>query len=348
MAISITATDLLEARAMYQSGEFNRPKLSESETGALSEGIHNAPFLLPGYNVGDIRHSSAQVEKIPYYERLAAGAATTRGNSAIEDGTTALATVTKQGFREEIKFSVLRSMNNDIPMAVHIATMMEQKARNLRSRIDTAAVASLLAARTQYAAPAQYVDPQFAWDAVNFQHELAIANQDDLFRHIEIMCNMNDMGSNYRMLSNPYVKNALNYINNQGGGNSTNLAYSTAGNNNVAYTKGIANAAGEKHVSYVYREGAFGLTFWVNKLHAMGANNGFQNWSTMTDDKFGFPIELYTEKSKEDTSGAGVTGGELDLTTSIVMYAETSFVAAPDPTGAAVGSDIFKVVQLTT
>jgi hypothetical protein len=233
-------------------------------------------------------------------------------------------------------------------MAVHIATMMEQKARNLRQRIDTAVVASLLAARTQYAGGTEkYVDAQFPWDAANFQHELALANEDDMFRHIEIMCNLNDMGSEYRMLGNAYVKKAMNYINNQGGANSTNLAYSTAGNQNFDYTNAITNAVGEKYNAYVYREGAFGLSFWVNKLHAMGADNGYQNWSVMNDAQFNFPIELYTEKSKEDTSGAGVTGGELDLTTSIVMYAETSFVSAPDPT-LGNGSDIFKVTQLTS
>jgi hypothetical protein len=212
--------------------------------------------------------------------------------------------------------------------------------------VDAWIVAQLDAARTQTAA-AKYIDTQFAWDATNFQHELALANKDDFWAHIQGLTRLNDLGTNYRQLSDGYMARDLMHTQAQGSANNTNIAHTTSGLVNHNYTNAIIpdplTPNFQRHVSYVYRPGAFGTQFWTNGLHKKGAMSGAQEWATMRDPIHGYDMELYIESGKEDTVSAGVTGGELDLTKSIVLFSDVSFLAAPNPT--TTGSDIFKVVQ---
>ena len=348
--MALTNTLLQDARVAFElvrRGEFQHAIQKDTTNyGILKAGIKNSPLLIPGYDINREKMASSHTVQLPYYDREANGAATVRGNTAALGGTTQLQAVTTSGFREEIKISDLENYENDINRMQHLGMMMMQKVRNLKDRIETYLATQIEAARSQEATNLYTYPAEFAWDGVtDFEYSVDLANQDNYWRHVRAMSMRNMLGMNYGMVGSPEVDFNLSYIANQGQGNSTNIPYSVAGLSEFEWSNAITNAAGERSNAYLYRPGAFGVQFWVNKLHANGRSNGYQQWGTMNDPDLGFNIEVYTEKGKTDTSGT-ITGGQLDYTEDIVLFAEVSFVG--QPADANNKTDIYKIVQLTT
>jgi hypothetical protein len=342
--MALTNTLLLEARVAMEKvrrGEFNRPTQKDNTNyGIIREGIYNAPFLIPGYDINMEKKASSHTVKIPYMDRIANGAATVRGEAATLEGTSNLYTVPLQGYREEFAISDLEHYENDIEREAHLTFLLMSKFRNLKDRIEADLSTTLDSYKSQ---ASNYADVQFAFDGVNFQHELALANQNDMYRHIRAMGSRNMIGDRLRQIGNPEMFFSTDFIANQGAANQNNTQYSVGGMDNFEWSNKIANIAGNRHTSYVYREGAFGLQFWTNQLHRNGRNNGYQQWTTLQDPEFGFNVECYIETGRADNSGT-ITGAQLDYVEKMVMFVETTFIAAP---GAASGvSDIYKVAQL--
>ena len=341
-------TLLQEARValdLVNRGEFMHAIQKDTTNyGILKAGVENSPLLVPGYDINREKMATSQTVKIPYYDRIANGSATARGNTATLEGVSQLQTVTTSGFREEVKLSDLQNYENDINRMEHFAFLMMSKTRNLKDRIETYLQTQLDAARSQETTNLYTFPAEFAWVA-NDEYTVDLANQDNYWRHVRAMAMRNMIGSTYNVVASPELDFNLSYIANQGQGNSTNIAYSVAGLNDFQWSNAITNAAGERSNAYVYRPGAFGVQFWTNKLHANGRSNGYQNWGLMQDPDFGFNIEVYTESGQEDTSGT-ISGGQLDYTESIVMYAEVSFVG--QPADALSKTDIYKIAQLTS
>ena len=329
----------LQADLAMISKELNRPILKEQTYGILSSGIAGAP-LCSDLNLNNQKAATSQDVKVPYYSRIAQGAATVRGFNPAFEGTMAYQTIALNGLREEIKISDLMHYENEVDRSTQIQIAIAQKIRNLRERLEASLAVSLEAARTQVSTFT--TNGELVWDGVGFQMDSALAFKDDMYSNLKEMSMENDLGQSLKFVGSAGSMRQFEYLSAQGDSNNTNRSYNKDILNDIVYSSALVAGAGNKYTGYTFRDGAFGVYFWNNKLHTNGREAGGQYWGTMRDELFGYDIELYIERGRADNSGV-VTGAEMDYNESLVMYVDFGFLAAPNN-----NTDIYKIVQSAT
>jgi hypothetical protein len=185
-----------------------------------------------------------------------------------------------------------------------------------------------------------------SFDATNDIMAIATANVDDFYNLVTADMQMNNYNPMFNDIHNTmWTAKQRRYVN-QGGGNSTNLAFQFAGfdfhasNLIVPATIG-SNAYSSVH--YVVPDGGVALLDWNDPLNRAGAAIGDKEWSTYQSILMpGLTLDLFKLKACADTSADG--GGTQDLTENWEL--SLNYALAKQPT--ATGTPIFKYGTLET
>jgi hypothetical protein len=295
---------LVNAQAVLAS-KYNEAELRRKERPVLTLATKNVPYCLPDHEA--LRVAEARTVEVKYLKTKAAGSDTakvalhtgTKGDSGtlnLSWGTYVEKFYTSRKQAQNNVISFERMMQHEIEMAIH----------NLKDRAETAALAALVAARCQIAAPA--TSGAGTWNGTNFALEVDASDA----AYFAQLAKQFMYGRYYRgeldVIADLIQNGKFERVMNQGAGNQTNTSFQFGGLNIAPTTETITSAYSNGQ-AIVMPAGSFAGLVWNDPENRKGKDAG-QNavglLGTMSD-PFGsgitFDVSHYVVRRDESSAG---------------------------------------------
>lgn len=321
------ATTLLEARAAISAantGVMGRNELRMPSFGAFRAHVDNAPLLVPGLDITDLRKFTDQPTKIPVRVRGAQGTGTTRKCAGTGTGTTALKPIAFQGIEEEWAVSYLEMAKNGLSYQDAFNFQLMERLRSAYTRLETISAAHLETLKSTVNRGTKYKT------TVAGAKQIPYRKINRFYGGINAEMQANDFNGLVDVVASPNLAEAWNYIQGQGGNNAQNLGFQLS-DYNPYFSRFIADGSGVEATAYAFVPGTIGVLPWINQLARDGKDTGTDIWTTFTDPIYGITWELKIKKGCADSSpanGGSVAGGEADYVESFVLFGEFAFTEA--------------------
>ena len=153
-------------------------------------------------------------------------------------------------------------------------------------------------------------------------------DNEQYFNELSQIMLQNDFGGlMYNVVASPRVSALVKFLNAQGGGNSTNLAFQF-GDTNFAYTRSMTVPTGYRDTTYAMPEGSLGYTPWVDIDSQMGnvAGDGHE-WFKQYLPILGHEVGVLYSSTCADKSGT-LTGLDATLHESWQFSFDYDFINA--------------------
>jgi hypothetical protein len=325
--MAFDATTLLEARAAItaaNNGTMGRNELRMPSFGAFRAHVDNAPLLIPGLDIQDLRRYTDQPTRIPVRVKGAPGTGTTRKCAGTGTGTTALKPLSFIGIEEEFALSDLEMRKNELNYQDAFNFLLMERLRSAYTRLEIISAAHLETIKSTVNAGTKYKTTVAGAKRVPYR------KINRFYGGLNAEMQRNDFNGLVDVVASPNLAEAWNYIMMQGGNNAQNLGFQVS-DYNPYFSRFVADGAGVEATAYAFVPGAIGVMPWINQLHREGKDIGTDVWTTFTDPIYGITWELKMKKGCADSSpanGGSVAGGEADYVESFVLFSEFAFTEA--------------------
>lgn len=319
------AASVLEEAKLILTQRFSAPeKRIKPPANVLAAFMKNTDLAIP--NVGQLRTAAARAEKGYFFNRSKRANTSARAHDhtgSVGDSTEVAFTWATYG--DKFKTSLKRSENNIFNDAQIMANEIENAFKNIYESADAAALAYLGTNKTEV----NVATKNGVFDATNFVFEIATANIARFIQHAKSMMRQNYHTGVGELILDPVLfLNAEHYLQ-QGGANSTNLAYQIAGVN-LWEAITLEDADYPLGSGYIIPEGTIGVVDWTPQKNRMGwgdyeSYNG--GYGTIIDPRTGMTMALHGYSQRADTASAG--GEVQDVTTEWEITVDLSFNNSP-------------------
>ncbi|MBG8556165.1 hypothetical protein [Hymenobacter guriensis] len=326
--MAFDATTLLEARAAIENAQtagVTRNELRMPNFGAFKAHVDNAPLLIPGLDITDLRKYTGQPTKIPVLVKGAAGSGTTRKCAGQGTGTTAMKSLSFNTIVEEFAVSYLASATNQMDYQKQFNFQLAERLRSGYTRLETLSAAHLETIKATINNGTRYSTTVAGAKRVPF------ADYNRLFGRLTTEMMGNDFSGLADIVASPNLADAWSYVLRQGAANGENLGFQVD-DFRPYFSRFVNDGTGVDSTAYLFTPGTIGVFPWTNQLHRDGKDIGTDVWTTFTDPVMGITWELKVKRGCADSS-ATVAGGEADYVESFVLSAEFAFTEAYSSNG---------------
>ena len=324
--MAYAATELQEARAFYDdvaSGRFQTNELRRPIINTTRAFMDSTPFSVLGgkETLEKIKKSGDQTTKVPILTKLTAdnGTARTCATSGAE-GDTALTTLSYTTYVEKFKISTLMLQNNDISYQTTLRHLMNEKMRILMQRLETNLAAYLESSHaTTSGAETQATIGTFTGDI----GIVALADKNEYFSRLTTAMMQNNFAGPYQHVHSMGLSNRIMLQQNEGSGNSNNLAPQQQGFTHYGANL-VPTTGSTEGTSFVFVPGTVGLLSYNNVLHRNNTQHGDDIWTTIANPFMpGLTFDLKSTTACTDNSGTSTHRGA-DLVTYFELVLEFS------------------------
>lgn len=285
--------------------KYNEAELRRKLRPAVQLALQNSDYSIPDAN--QQKKAEQRPVEVHYKLKKAAGSSTTKaarhtGNKGDSDKLT----LSWNRWTETFSFSRKLLMNKVFGAQEIFNHEIEQAIQNLQDRAETAAVAYLLANRTQLAAGSISANGTGTWNDTNYALEVAAENRNYFVQMAKTFM----WGRHYRgsldMITDLKLYPEIERVRNQGAGNSVNTAFQFDGAMIVPTTDDLSGAYAQGQ-ALVMPQGIFAGLNWNDPLNRnnFGRPDDYVGMLTTMRDPFGlnanYDVSVYTDRA--DTSG---------------------------------------------
>ncbi len=298
---------LATAQAMI-GRKYNEAELRRKVRPAVALAVRNQDYATP--NHVQLKTADNRPVDVMYLTRIAAGAATAKvAKHTGNKGDSNKVTLSWSRFVETFRISRKQADNNVVGWQQMLNNQIEQAVLNILDRMETAAMAYLVANRLQIAAPGTF--GAGTWDATNFTLDVSAGNKARFVQFAKSFLQGRYHRGDYDMIADLTEYRELEYQAAQGASNSVNTSALFTGVNIVPTTDTIL-AAKTGGSAIIMPAGQFAGLVWNEKLNRRGLDAGENNvgvFGTMAD-PFGsgvnLDISVYQDRADESASGGNV------------------------------------------
>jgi hypothetical protein len=287
---AIQATVLNDAIVMAsESHEFKAFEGRLPQWQTLENAKDGIAGLMPKTTIEAVIKSERHPAKIPVLNKYGATVITVRSCTITPDiPVSAFAPIVFNtvGFTASISKSV--NIDNYTSAVDELAWQFRMGWKAIFNNLEAQAVAYLEANKSAVNASAIYT---ITADAMR----VPLAEKQDFYKNVPAILFRNDHFGRINDAANTEAMTLVDFIQNQGRGNSTNLQYqATPANFNFHRSNQVTNGAGVDETHYLYPIDTFGVLNWVDPDSRAGARiNEGRLMTTMTDPIFGFNWGVY-------------------------------------------------------
>jgi hypothetical protein len=328
--MAYAATVLDEYRLQYEKSNLDAHDNRFSEYGAFATFVKDTPMLIPGWaELVAGRASAARTTSIPVLTRQTLSTAATRScTPTYNQGTSAY--VTPSWTTVETGFMMVPAEHQGNHISYQAAFNHNAKAveKAFLLDADTDAVAYLVANLTY--ADAAKTNP---FTQTAYYMQVPLAYHDDFFNELKGIMFANDISTDtmINIIGTYRVLSLVRYYQNQGVGNSANLAFQFNGFS-FAYTNRATIGTANLGTAYAMPEGSLAYLQWVDIDAQMGNKSGDgKEWYVQELPIFGQKVGVLFQSSCADKSGL-LTGLEASLMENYTFSFDRAFTSSYDAT----------------
>lgn len=326
---NFTASALTAAQTKY-SKQFNSAELRRKQNPALMLGLGNSGALIT--DIQELKKKDTMPVKA--YLKKKRAAAATNAKSATHLGTKSDSAEIQLAFItivEPFTVHLKQAQGNIFAYADMLQHELEQSAANIHDRAGTLALAFLQSNRTQLAGIA--TGGAGAWSNANGALEIALADKDNFFQNLTSFMRLRNYRGRYDVIADSRQYRKAQYIQNQGGGNQTNLAWQV-GDCDIVETTEAIDANYTNGSALAMMKGTFGALTWNDPQNVKGKgdyDSTLGGYGTVLDPLGSGEVldfHAYTERADGSAAGGGVQDekleGEVSLTLAWVLQPITT------------------------
>lgn len=331
-------TVLQNARAFIKSESNKKFELRPEMTRILDVFMKNREFTIPALSA--IREADTQVTEALYLKKKEFTISTSGKVCAPtgEQSGSAKLPVTWLSKSFEVKTSFKQHAGNEVSMATAFANDLFNAEVSLffgATGLDATLLAVLETNKSGV-----NVGGSGSFDAVQDIMHIDPSDEDDFYNLATADMMLNNYNPTFLDVHDTMWTAKQRRFVNQGGGNSTNLAFQFAGFEFFAsnlITPGVIGANTYSAIHYIIPTGGVAILDWNDKLNRMGDNVGDKTWSTFESLLVpGLTYDVIRTDDCADTTADG--GGKQDKVTVWQFTLNYATLVQPTPTG----SPIFK------
>ncbi|MDB5288537.1 MAG: hypothetical protein JWR05_3486 [Mucilaginibacter sp.] len=297
------------------SAKFQAPELRAQMPTVLAMALKNQDYSIP--NAAKLRTSPLRPVDVNFFKNIAPGTGTAK--AALHTGTIADSNVVNLSYVQVVEtFSLPAKLSdNSIYEQQDIFNnQYEQAIRNIRTRLDIAALAYLYAHRCQLSAAVMNGRTASfgpgSWDGVNFALPIDNSKQKVFMQQAKLFMAANNYTGPYDMVADLQTSGNFEFEKNQGSSNANNFSFQF-GDADIYTTQQLIDAAFGAGATLMMPRGTFAGLNWNEALNRRGYGSMVPSTLGMVGtqlDPMGSGLELdvswYTGRA--DTS-ANATGG---------------------------------------
>jgi len=327
MAYALTVLD--EYRLAYEKSNLDAHDNRFSNYGAFATFVADTPKLIPSYKeFVDGRASAARTASIPVLTRITRSTAATRScTPTYNQGTSTYVTPSWTTVETGFMMVPAEHRGNHISYQAAFDHQMKGVEKAFLLDADTDAVAYLVAHLTYADAANQNPFTQTA-----YYMQVPLAFHDTFFDELDAIMLANDINTPMvNLVGSPRVKALVRYYQNQGPGNTANLAFQYAGFS-FAYSNRTTIGTALLGTAYAMPEGSLAYLQWVDIDAQMGNKSGDgKEWFVQELPIFGQPVGVLFQSSCADKSTL-LDGLEATLMENYTFSFDRAFTSSYDAT----------------
>ena len=316
---------LLKAQAKIDAS-MQAPEFRYKMTPAFEVAKQNSNFLIPNYEALKTSDSRAVETYIINRSSRSAGSARAYDHSGVNGDTTAVS-LTWATYTDKFKLSLKQGDRNIFDNAELLAKQYMNAFINIHNAIGTAAQDYLSTNKNQV----ELTSPKGAtWNDTNNAYVISAADSNRFAQRVKSIMRQDNYNTNtFDVIADPTQYADLEYIANQGTGNSTNWGFQYNGLN-IAESTEITVPDNFTGAAFVMPAGTFGVLPWIPKKNREGwgdMESYVGGYGTIVDPISGLTMAVhgYAERADNDTTGSEVQDVNYEFEVSI----DLAFLSAP-------------------
>lgn len=332
------------------SAKFSAPELRAQMPTVLAMSLQNQDYSIP--NAAELRKSPLRPVDVNFFKNIAPGTATAK--TALHTGgigDSSAVNLSYVSVVETFSLPAKLSDNSIYEKQELFNNQYEQCVRNIRTRLDNAALAYAYAHRNQLstavinARTASYGSAN--WDGVNFALPIDAAKQRLFMQQAKLFMNANFYTGPYDMIADLQTIGNFEFEKNQGSSNSNNFSFQF-GDTTIYSTQQIIDAAYTSGATLIMPKGTFAGLNWNEALNRRGYGSMVPSTLGMVGTQedpmgSGLVMDVSWRTERADTS-ANTTGGSPQDFVDQWEFTGTVGFATP-PLSLAGDSAVFEVAQ---
>lgn len=333
--MAYSATELLEARAFFEdvaAGKVQQNELRRPIANTVKAFTDSTPFAVTGgeSTLESLKKASEQTAKLPVQTKMTTDSGTARScATSTTDSDSALITLSWSTYTEQFYMSELLHANNDINFQAALRHKMAEKMRILMQRLEANLISYL---ESSYASTSGAQTAATIGTYTGNIGIVSLANKNEYFSRLHTAMMQNDFYGPYSHVHSMGLVNRIMLQQNEGSGNSNNLAPQQSGFTHYAANL-MPTTGSTEGTSFVFVPGTVGLLNFNNVLHRSNRVSGQDTWTTVANPFFpSLPFDLKIKEACTDNSGTNANRGA-DLTTKFELVLEFSRFKAYTSTG---------------
>ncbi len=319
--MAYSATELLEARVFFENvaaGRIQTNELRRPVIGATKAMLASTPFAVTGgaATIENIKKSDEQSVKLPVQTKMTTDGGTARScATSTADSDSALITLSWSTLTEGFYMSELLHANNDINFQAALRHKLSEKMNIIMQRYEVIAAAYFEANSSAVNLSTQ------GSTALSAITNIAVANKNEYFSRLYTGMLQNNFSGPYYHVHSMGLMNQIMLQQNEGSGNSNNLAPQQDGFTHFG-TNLVPTTGSTSGTSFTFVPGTVGVVNFNGTLHKQNRVSGQDTWTTIANPfapELGFDLKI--KEACTDNSGVVSTRGA-DLTTKFELVLE--------------------------
>jgi hypothetical protein len=302
------ATSILTTAQAMLGKKYNEAELRRKIRPAIQLAVKNQDFAIPNHQA--LKTADSRPVDVMYFVQRAPGAATAKvakhtGTKA-DSGKVTLAYVR---FAETFRISRKQAQNNVVGFQDMFNNELQQAILNVLGRMESSAIAYLVANRCQLAAPV--TSGAGTWNVTNFALEIAAGNKARFAQFAKSFMQGRFYRGDMDVISDLAQYREYEFQAAQGAGNSINESFQFQGMN-IAPTTDVILAAYTAGSALYMPAGTFAGLVWNDPENRKGTDDGNNNVGMLGTllDPFGstvvFDVSKWTDRADESAAGGNV------------------------------------------
>lgn len=330
--------------AQYKVSEVaQRPEMKKKTPAAIQATLLGNPILVPASErerVWNVKTSDQHVTEINILKKVSVVEGTKRVyNHTGTKGDSKKAALTWNTYTAGVATSLKQMDRNIFTAAESEAMDILSCINNIHDRIETGVIAALNLNKSQVV---QDLNPKgLTWDPVAFMASISQDDKKVAFQRLKSFMRQQYYRGALDFVHDEGFYQMLEWVVNQGAGNSENLAWQLQNVSGFASTE--INDAGYEASGYAFERGSIALMTWIPEINRRGTGDTFANggmYSTIKD-PYGLPFEYAVHRYAAGVDNDSTTAESQDVDIFTEVSLDWSFVMPP--VGVANETPIYKV-----